>query len=116
MTARPSTPGFGSQVKTATLTLEEPPFTARMTSPIRLDGVACRRLMQVPRQVPNRSAVAASPLDGSSREPVHNAEMQVRQERPRGGGARLRVHGVTFFDTAEAYGPFTNQTLVGEAL
>jgi aryl-alcohol dehydrogenase-like predicted oxidoreductase len=25
-------------------------------------------------------------------------------------------HGVTFFDTAEAYGPFTNEMLVGEAL
>ena len=25
-------------------------------------------------------------------------------------------HGVTFFDTAEAYGPFTNEDLVGEAL
>jgi len=25
-------------------------------------------------------------------------------------------HGVTFFDTAEAYGPFTNESLVGEAL
>jgi aryl-alcohol dehydrogenase-like predicted oxidoreductase len=25
-------------------------------------------------------------------------------------------HGVTFFDTAEAYGPFTNEELVGEAL
>ena len=24
--------------------------------------------------------------------------------------------GVTFFDTAEAYGPFTNEELVGEAL
>jgi aryl-alcohol dehydrogenase-like predicted oxidoreductase len=24
--------------------------------------------------------------------------------------------GVTFFDTAEAYGPYTNETLVGEAL
>ena len=24
--------------------------------------------------------------------------------------------GVTFFDTAEAYGPFTNETLIGEAL
>ena len=24
--------------------------------------------------------------------------------------------GVTFFDTAEAYGPLTNETLVGEAL
>ena len=25
-------------------------------------------------------------------------------------------HGVTFFDTAEIYGPFTNEELVGEAL
>src|SRR5690349_13633676 len=25
-------------------------------------------------------------------------------------------HGVTFFDTAEAYGPFVNEELVGEAL
>jgi len=25
-------------------------------------------------------------------------------------------HGVTFFDTAEAYGPFTNEELVSEAL
>src|SRR3954451_9563858 len=25
-------------------------------------------------------------------------------------------HGVTFFDTAEVYGPFTNEELVGEAL
>src|ERR1700754_2981899 len=24
--------------------------------------------------------------------------------------------GITFFDTAEVYGPFTNETLVGEAL
>jgi len=24
--------------------------------------------------------------------------------------------GVTFFDTAEAYGPFTNEELIGEAL
>src|SRR6266576_5599663 len=26
------------------------------------------------------------------------------------------ARGVTFFDTAEAYGPFTNEELVGEAL
>lgn len=25
-------------------------------------------------------------------------------------------HGVTFFDTAEVYGPYTNEELVGEAL
>ena len=33
------------------------------------------------------------------------------------GLIRTAVHlGVTFFDTAEAYGPFTNEELVGEAL
>ena len=35
------------------------------------------------------------------------------------GIALIRVaveHGVTFFDTAEVYGPFTNEELVGEAL
>ena len=25
-------------------------------------------------------------------------------------------HGITFFDTSEVYGPFTNEELVGEAL
>lgn len=37
----------------------------------------------------------------------------------RGGIALIRdavEHGVTFFDTAEAYGPFANEELVGEAL
>src|SRR3954469_24667408 len=36
-----------------------------------------------------------------------------------GGLAIIRAAidaGVTFFDTAEAYGPFTNEELVGEAL
>jgi aryl-alcohol dehydrogenase-like predicted oxidoreductase len=36
-----------------------------------------------------------------------------------GGIALIRAaveHGVTFFDTAEVYGPFTNEELVGEAL
>jgi aryl-alcohol dehydrogenase-like predicted oxidoreductase len=37
----------------------------------------------------------------------------------RAGRALIRAayeHGVTFFDTAEAYGPFTNEELLGEAL
>ena len=67
--------------------------------------------------------------------------MQTWKEQPRGLGSRARVHGdefrfrarcrqerndftdsvrrrkrVTFFDTAEVYGPFTNEELVGEAL
>ena len=29
---------------------------------------------------------------------------------------RRSTRGVTFFDTAEAYGPFTNEELLGEAL
>ena len=36
-----------------------------------------------------------------------------------GGIALIRAaveRGVTFFDTAEVYGPFTNEELVGEAL
>jgi aryl-alcohol dehydrogenase-like predicted oxidoreductase len=39
-------------------------------------------------------------------------------DKPR-GVALIRAaveHGVTFFDTAEVYGPFTNEELVGEAL
>src|ERR1700737_1552735 len=35
------------------------------------------------------------------------------------GISRIRAaveRGITFFDTAEAYGPFTNEELVGEAL
>ena len=38
---------------------------------------------------------------------------------PQQGIATLRMahdNGVTFFDTAEVYGPYTNETLVGEAL
>jgi diketogulonate reductase-like aldo/keto reductase len=30
-------------------------------------------------------------------------------------GHQLRPWGITFFDTAEAYGPFTNEELVGDA-
>jgi len=70
-----------------------------------------------------------------------NAETQTWKERPRNLSHRTRLHGtelwlrpavekeqaitlirsafdygVTFFDTAEAYGPFTNEEVVGEAL
>src|SRR3954466_1248942 len=45
ITARPSTLGFGSQVNNADLTLDEPPFTARMTLPIRR-GLALAGLTQ----------------------------------------------------------------------
>ena len=38
--------------------------------------------------------------------------MRRRSRSPRTAVER----GVTFFDTAEAYGPFTNEELVGEAL
>src|SRR6202142_2873273 len=72
---------------------------------------------------------------------VHHAKTKTWEKRPRslGDGTRLHGHGpglrpggekqamisviraavergVTFFDTAEAYGPFTNEELVGEAL
>ena len=70
-----------------------------------------------------------------------DAEAQTRNPRPGGLGGRARLYGndlllrpdsdrqemiallrravelgVTFFDTAEAYGPFVNEELVGEAL
>jgi Aldo/keto reductase family len=69
------------------------------------------------------------------------AETHPRTTRPRSVGVGLRLHGagcglwpatdraqavniiraafergVTFFDTAEAYGPFTNEQLLGEAV
>ena len=34
----------------------------------------------------------------------------------RGGASNAYDLGVTFFDTAQVYGPFTNEELVGEAL
>jgi aryl-alcohol dehydrogenase-like predicted oxidoreductase len=71
----------------------------------------------------------------------NNAEAQTGQQRTGSFGDRARLHGtelgygpavdkqdgialirsavdhgVTFFDTAESYGPFTNEELVGEAL
>ena len=70
-----------------------------------------------------------------------HAETNIGSERPRGIGDWPRLHGpelrlrtgdrrgevirliraavergVTFFDTAEAYGPFMNEEVVGEAL
>lgn len=47
--------------------------------------------------------------------PGHGAVSGTRQEMI----ALIRAaveHGVTFFDTAEVYGPFVNEELVGEAL
>jgi aryl-alcohol dehydrogenase-like predicted oxidoreductase len=35
---------------------------------------------------------------------------------PGSGFCVLRDRGITFFDTAEVYGPFTNEELMGEAL
>src|SRR5664280_3894373 len=71
----------------------------------------------------------------------NNAKAQTRKEQPRSISPRARLHGherhygppadkqemigliraavdrgVTFFDTAEVYGPFVNEELVGEAL
>ena len=78
--------------------------------------------------------------DGSEANNDHE-HARVRNQRTASVGTRLRVHGdqfrhgqptsredgigiiraavdagVTLFDTAEAYGPFTNEALVGEAL
>jgi hypothetical protein len=53
----------------------------------------------------------------SSRPRLHGDELWLRSS-PRQAGDDLGhqaavAHSVTFFDTAEAYGPFTNEELVG---
>jgi aryl-alcohol dehydrogenase-like predicted oxidoreductase len=51
---------------------------------------------------------------------VHGAELQLQPLPKQAGQHRLIraavERGVTFFDTAEVYGPFTNEEIVGEAL
>jgi aryl-alcohol dehydrogenase-like predicted oxidoreductase len=51
---------------------------------------------------------------------LHGPQHQLRRARrhqPRHAAVRTAHDlGVTFFDTAEAYGPFANETLVGQAL
>ena len=50
----------------------------------------------------------------------HEHQRQLRTARRQGQGIRVireaHERGVTFFDTAEVYGPYTNEELVGEAL
>ena len=98
----------------------------------RLDGEGHRRAIPAA----DRGQPTSTRTEGE-----HHAEAQTRQQWPRGLGHRPWLHGaelwlrpaadtqdairliraavergVTFFDTAEAYGPFTNEELVGEAL
>ena len=51
---------------------------------------------------------------------LHGTELRPTARRPTAEAiALIRAaveRGVTFFDTAEAYGPFTNEEMVGEAL
>ena len=52
---------------------------------------------------------------------LHEHQRQLRPARRQGSRASPRFarafeKGVTFFDTAEVYGPYTNEELVGEAL
>ena len=52
---------------------------------------------------------------------VHEHQRQLRtacRQRARASSVIRAAHekGVTFFDTAEVYGPYTNEDLVGEAL
>jgi aryl-alcohol dehydrogenase-like predicted oxidoreductase len=51
---------------------------------------------------------------------LQGPELRLRPAIARDDGIRLiraaHERGVTFFDTAEAYGPFENEELVGEAL
>ena len=50
---------------------------------------------------------------------LHGAELRLCHRSARGRITLIREaveRGVTFFDTAEVYGPFTNEEMVGEAL
>ena len=52
---------------------------------------------------------------------LHGTELRLRPGGRQGRTAIALIRaaverGVTFFDTAEVYGPFTNEELVGEAL
>ena len=51
---------------------------------------------------------------------MHEHQRQLRPARRQGQGIKIIraafEKGVTFFDTAEVYGPYTNEELVGEAL
>ena len=51
---------------------------------------------------------------------MHEHQRQLRASRRQNQGIKVirtaYEKGVTFFDTAEVYGPFTNEELVGEAL
>jgi aryl-alcohol dehydrogenase-like predicted oxidoreductase len=51
---------------------------------------------------------------------VHEYQRQLRSSRRLEEGIEViraaHEKGVTFFDTAEVYGPYTNEDLVGEAL
>ena len=62
-----------------------------------------------------------SDLEVSAHRPrLHGHELRLRPRQDRREMiaviARRVEQGVTFFDTAEVYGPFTNEELVGEAL
>ena len=51
---------------------------------------------------------------------MHEHQRQLRASRGKSQGIEViraaHEKGVTFFDTAEVYGPYTNEELVGEAL
>ena len=60
------------------------------------------------------------PLEVSELGAEHEHQRQLRSSSGQTPGHRgpreAHRRGVTFFDTAEVYGPFTNEELVGEAL
>ena len=95
----------------------------------RLDGARQRRAIpgltgrlefQGVKSMQKRKLGNKRPRSLGHRPRLHGHELRLRAAaRPAGddrADARRGRAGVTFFDTAEVYGPFTNEELVGEAL
>lgn len=63
-----------------------------------------------------KSKLAASALDFGRMGPSYGCGPATEKQQAVAVIQRTVEGGVTFFDTAKAYGPFTNEELVGEAL
>src|ERR1700741_5108718 len=94
-------------------------ITDRIAStPWRLRAVSCskgRKAMQKRKLGRSNPEVSAMGLGCMRLSPGHGTVAGTRQDMI----ALIRAaveRGVTFFDTAEVYGPFVNEELVGEAL
>ena len=93
-----------------------------LTSPCRIRATQTRAGASLGVEERTCRSARSGPADWRfrTRFRVHGAQLRLRAPTSREDGiAIIRAavdRGVTFFDTAEVYGPFTNEELVGEAL